>query len=69
MVYGPYGCPECGWSDDDEYDFSEGKSHLDEKGNLLDQWGGCWPSESIMARAYRNSEQGRYLCLKGDNIK
>jgi hypothetical protein len=25
IMYGPYGCPGCGWSEDSEYDLSEGK--------------------------------------------
>jgi hypothetical protein len=53
IQYGPWGCPSCGWSEDIEYDFSEGRDHLDENGGATDQWGGYHPPRSSMARAYR----------------
>ncbi len=32
-IFGPYGCPGCGWSEDSEYDLSDGRSPLDELDN------------------------------------
>lgn len=42
VMYGPYGCPECGWSEDGFYDCSEGPQ-IDENGWVKDQWGGLTP--------------------------
>jgi hypothetical protein len=52
-VHGPYGCPGCGWSEDSEYDLSEGKDPVDERGGAIDQYGGYHPPGSSMALAYR----------------
>lgn len=57
-IYGPWGCPRCGWSEDDEYDLSEGRSPVDEKGGAIDQFGGYHPPGSSMALAYRHAESG-----------
>jgi len=38
VIYGPYGCADCGWSESAKYDASE--QPLDEG---LDQWGGFTP--------------------------
>ena len=43
MLYGPWGCPNCSWSEDPEYDFSDGRSKVDEKGGVMDQYGGYYP--------------------------
>ncbi len=32
VIHGPYGCPGCGWSEDDEYDLSDGRDPVDEGG-------------------------------------
>lgn len=53
VIYGPLGCPNCGWSEDERYDLSEGKDPVDEKGGAIDQYGGYHPPGSSMARAYR----------------
>ena len=53
VIRGPYGCEECGWSEDSEYDLSSGKDPVDEKGGVIDQYGGYHPSGSSMALAYR----------------
>ena len=37
-VYGPYGCADCGWSEEREYDLTDGPKERD--GYALDQWGG-----------------------------
>ena len=52
-IYGPWGCPICGWSQDDEYDLSNGRDPVDEKGGAIDQFGGYHPPGSTMALAYR----------------
>lgn len=53
IVEGPWGCMECGWSESSEYDLSEGKNPVDEKGGAIDQYGGYFPPGSSMALAYR----------------
>ncbi len=53
MVYGPYGCPQCAWSEDEEYDLSSGKNPVDDKGGAIDQYGSYHPPGSSMALAYR----------------
>lgn len=53
IIHGPWGCPQCGWSEDEEYDLSEGKDPVDEKGGVIDQYGGYHPPGSSMALAYR----------------
>ncbi len=40
VLYGPYGCPECGWSEDQRYDLSDGKENITKEGYWVDQWGG-----------------------------
>lgn len=45
IIYGPYGCPQCGWSQDPEYDLSDGQSPIHESGYIKDQWGGLTPAK------------------------
>jgi hypothetical protein len=52
-IYGPYGCGECAWSEDSEYDLSNGKDPVDDKGGAIDQYGGYHPPGSSRALAYR----------------
>jgi hypothetical protein len=40
---GPYGCPNCGWSEDPDYDLSGGKTSQTPSGTI-DQYGGFTPS-------------------------
>lgn len=42
VIYGPWGCPACGWSSDPEYDASSGPSpaQLKEPDWYVDSWGG-----------------------------
>lgn len=56
IIFGPWGCPECGWSESSEYDLSEGQPVLDEKGGAIDQYGGYHPPGSWRALAYRLAE-------------
>lgn len=53
IIYGPYGCPSCGWSEDGTYDLSGDRDPLDEWGGAIDQYGGYHPPGSSMAIAYR----------------
>lgn len=53
VIYGPRGCINCAWSEDEEYDLSDGRSPVDAKGGAIDQFGGYHPPGSSMARAYR----------------
>jgi hypothetical protein len=53
IIHGPYGCPGCGWSESEEYDLSDSKDPVDEKGGAIDQYGGYHPPGSSMALAYR----------------
>jgi len=39
IINGPYGCPDCGWSEDPKYDLSEGQSPIRD-GGRFDQFGG-----------------------------
>lgn len=57
IIHGPYGCPSCGWSEDSEYDLSDGKDAIDEKGGVTDQWGCYWPSGNLVAMAYRHAKR------------
>lgn len=43
MLYGPWGCYECGWSEDGDYDVSAGPKFTDD-GYRIDQFGGATPS-------------------------
>jgi hypothetical protein len=56
IISGPWGCPGCGWSESEEYDLSDGRDPVDERGGAIDQYGGYHPPGSKMARAYRLSE-------------
>lgn len=53
VIHGPRGCVECAWSESPEYDLSEGRTPVDEKGGAIDQFGGYHPPGSTLALAYR----------------
>jgi hypothetical protein len=55
ILYGPWGCPGCGWSEDSEYDLTI-QNPVDDKGGAIDQYGGYHPPGSSMALAYRLAE-------------
>lgn len=45
VLYGPWGCPGCGWSSDPEYDHSDKNggacaAQAEHPGWYVDQWGG-----------------------------
>lgn len=56
VIHGPRGCIECGWSEDERYDLSEGRTPVDARGGVLDQFGGYHPPGSSVALAYRLSQ-------------
>ena len=39
IIYGPYGCPSCRWSEHEEYDLSDGQNN-EREGGFIDQYGG-----------------------------
>lgn len=43
VIYGPYGCHACGWSEDERYDSSNGPAPADGPDYAADQWGGLTP--------------------------
>ena len=51
IIYGPYGCPGCGWSEDPHYDRTA-RNPVDANGGVTDQFGGYHPPGSEGARAY-----------------
>lgn len=53
VIHGPRGCIECVWSEAAEYDLSDGRCPVDEKGGAIDQFGGYHPPGSSLANAYR----------------
>jgi hypothetical protein len=57
VISGPWGCFGCGWSENTEYDLSEGKSPIDEKGGVTDQCGVYYPPGNSVALAYRLAAQ------------
>lgn len=48
-IYGPWGCPDCGWSENEEYDISAGPKTTEE-GYRVDQYGGLTPPLSQGAK-------------------
>jgi len=58
VIYGPAGCPCCGWSEDAEYDMrDDANREPDSRGGYKDQYGGYHPAGSTMATAYRMAEK------------
>lgn len=49
VIYGPWGCPGCGWSENPEYDHSEGKppAAADHPGRYVDQFGNAHSLERM----------------------
>lgn len=42
IIYGPWGCPSCRWSEDERYDLRDGDKFT-ERGGKIDQFGGIIP--------------------------
>lgn len=45
IVWGPWGCPECGWSEDPHYSQLDGPTS--EGGKRTDQYGWLYPAETV----------------------
>lgn len=56
IIYGPWGCPSCGWSESDAYNRLIVSPGPDAKGGWTDQFGGYHPVGSSMALAHRLAE-------------
>lgn len=52
VVYGPWGCPACGWSEYPGHDLSDERDPADSKGGVIDQYGGYHPPGSPKAETY-----------------
>lgn len=50
IIYGPYGC-DCGWSEDSKYNIQKGA--LKQDGSCIDQYGGIYPKDSLIAKINR----------------
>jgi hypothetical protein len=50
VIYGPWGCPGCGWSESPHYDRSDGKTPpgaADYPDHFVDQWGCATPKQTL----------------------
>lgn len=56
-VYGPFGCPGCGWSEDERYNLRERSPGPDARGGYIDQYGGYHPAGSPAALAIKLEEE------------
>jgi hypothetical protein len=54
IIYGPYGCPGCGWSESPEYDHSEQYPCQKQREEMpdwyVDQWGGAIKKSAMKDR-------------------
>lgn len=52
VIYGPYGCPRCGWSEDPQYDASEGESPKQKEYPdwMVDPFGGMIKKSAIQKK-------------------
>jgi hypothetical protein len=50
VIYGPYGCYQCGWSEDPRYDASSGISQkqAEHSSGIVDPLGGYTPAKRSM---------------------
>ncbi len=49
IIYGPYGCPCCGWSESEQCDMQKGGGVQDD-GSYLDPYGGILPASNPIAK-------------------
>ena len=63
VLYGPWGCSFCGWSDDPHYDSSDGPSpaRRENPDHYVDSAGGMIPLDGI-------AEKLKHFGLPGDKI-
>ena len=57
-MHGPYGCPCCGWSENEEYDLQKGGG-LQANGSYLDPYGGLWPKDNPVSKMMRAAEAAK----------
>lgn len=59
IMYGPWGCPDCGWSENPEYDCSSGYSPAQQKqpDRVIDQFGCSHTKEYLDAGISRGLGQ------------
>jgi hypothetical protein len=55
VIYGPYGCNSCGWSEAPEYDSSNGPSPKQQEnpGYIVDPQGGMQKKSAVLAKLDR----------------
>lgn len=55
VIYGPYGCPGCGWSEREEYDHSEGQApaQAENPEMYVDQFGGMIRKSALKEKVAR----------------
>lgn len=52
IIYGPWGCSSCGWSEYDKYDLSKGGG-VQEDGSYVTPQGVLYPKDSPVAKAMK----------------
>lgn len=57
IIHGPWGCPHCGWSEDERYNRLIVSPGPDAKGGYTDQYGGYHPAGSSMAYAFKLADE------------
>ena len=70
VIYGPYGCPFCGWSEDSDYDSSSGMWSRSPEwpGRYLDQFGTAHSVSRKMEGTAMSLEAGVLVDLNGDPL-
>lgn len=72
IIYGPWGCPDCGWSEDKQYDCSNGllPLHPDYPGRFVDQFGSAHSVVRVMENTgdHMSIEAGVLVDHKGEPI-
>lgn len=56
IIYGPYGCPCCGWSENEEYDLQKGGG-VQPDGSYIDPYGGLLPADNPIAKMLAREAQ------------
>lgn len=57
IIYGPYGCPSCGWSENEEYDLQKGGG-VQPDGSYIDPYGGLLPAGNPIAKMLARGARG-----------
>lgn len=53
VLFGPWGCSFCGWSEDDKYNQILGNGGFQDDGAYHDPQGGHWPATNPVTKAVR----------------